>query len=136
MLGAIHIFYFSLLYRDLTGLSATVLSTLPAGAGLGSSAAYSVCLAAGFLSSCGKIPATGGGTEECDGGIQKGLIDRIKKSGIELTMKCASSEEGWNREHLALINEWGLKAEKLIHGTPSGIDNTISTYGIHILYNL
>lgn len=117
--------------RDVTGLSATILSTLPAGAGLGSSACYSVCLSAGFLASCGRIPAASENTD-CDFGIHKGVRARMTEAGVELTERCDLYGRGWNKDDLEMINQWGLEAEKMIHGTPSGIDNTISTYGISL----
>ncbi len=42
--------------RDLPGLYVSVVSHLPAGAGLGSSAAYSVCLAAGLMTTLDFVP--------------------------------------------------------------------------------
>jgi mevalonate kinase len=71
-----------------------VKTELPMGAGLGSSAAYGVCIAAGLLHYFGwlnlNIPEP-------------------------------------NQAHT--INHWAFIAEKIIHGMPSGIDNTVSTFG-------
>jgi mevalonate kinase len=64
-----------------------VRSQLPVGAGLGSSASFSVCGAAALL----------------------------KFHGLDATDDA--------------INRWAFLAEKIIHGNPSGIDNTVATFG-------
>ncbi len=33
------------------------------------------------------------------------------------------------------VNDWAFQSEKVVHGTPSGIDNTVSTFGRFILYH-
>ena len=33
-----------------------------------------------------------------------------------------------------MVNQWAFSGEKLIHGTPSGIDNAVATYGNVLLY--
>lgn len=37
-------------------------------------------------------------------------------------------------EDKSLINEWAFIGEKCIHGTPSGIDNAVATYGNAVLF--
>ncbi|NOY22247.1 MAG: hydroxymethylglutaryl-CoA reductase, degradative [Acidobacteria bacterium] len=34
----------------------------------------------------------------------------------------------------SVVNDWAFHSEKVVHGTPSGIDNTVSTFGKFILY--
>lgn len=82
--------------------SFTIRSGLPIGAGLGSSAAYSVALASALLYSHGVLPLPSG----------PGAADaRI------------------TRTHADLVNAHAFLAEKVIHGTPSGIDNTVAALG-------
>lgn len=67
----------------------TVTSQLPTGAGLGSSAAYAVCLSAALL--------------------------RLGNRG--------------NGPCLEEVSAWAFRSEQVVHGTPSGIDNSICTFG-------
>ncbi|XP_055861558.1 mevalonate kinase-like [Biomphalaria glabrata] len=76
-------------------------SDLPVGAGLGSSAAFSVSLSAALLQLAGHIDS----------------------------LKLADGITSWSNEDKIVINKWGFICEKIIHGRPSGIDNSISTYG-------
>ncbi|GJJ69895.1 mevalonate kinase [Entomortierella parvispora] len=75
------------------GYDFSVRSNLPVGAGLGSSASYSVCVATALLKINGHL--TG--------------LDTVTQRD--------------------LVNQWAFQAEKVIHGNPSGIDNTVSTFG-------
>ena len=160
----------------MSGLQVTIISTLPFGAGLGSSAAYSVCLSAAFLqamaaackpstetpytdTTCSttpppkQLPVAAGllladttdqpaapsllvsGSDwsvlDC-GSIPEEILRRLEK---EADVKLGSLRvKAWNqKELLDSANEWGFRAEKIIHGTPSGIDNSISTFGMLVL---
>ncbi|XP_065615943.1 mevalonate kinase-like [Quercus suber] len=78
-----------------------ITSELPLGAGLGSSAAFCVALSAALLSF---------------------------SDSVSLDM----SQQGWTafgESELELLNKWAFEGEKIIHGKPSGLDNTVSTYG-------
>ncbi|KAG2210214.1 hypothetical protein INT47_003199 [Mucor saturninus] len=80
------------------GFTLCVRSFLPVGAGLGSSASYSVAVATALLILFKEIPS-------------------------DFT-KSAQSEQ-----HLEKINTYAFKAEQVLHGNPSGVDNAIATYG-------
>ena len=74
-------------------------SHLPIGAGLGSSAAFSASLAAALMLWHGHAQ-------------EKSLGDLAVRE-----------------DFTAKVNSWAFRAEKLIHGNPSGIDNCVATYG-------
>ncbi|BGP25733.1 cystathionine beta-lyase [Rhodotorula toruloides] len=80
----------------------TVRSGLPISAGLGSSAAYSVAVASSLLYSHGILPAPA---------------------------SSPSADSSIPIEHANMVNSWAFLAEKVIHGTPSGVDNTVATHG-------
>ncbi|XP_076855214.1 mevalonate kinase isoform X2 [Brachyhypopomus gauderio] len=87
----------------LPSLRVCLWSELPTGAGLGSSAAYTVCLSAALLST-------------------KGTISSL------LTQQQETAR--WSDKDLDLINKWAFLGEKIIHGNPSGVDNAVSTWGV------
>ena len=102
-------------------------SQLPMGAGLGSSAAFAVAFAGAVLSASGKLtsPIKPNNTQQ---------IPEVLKAKFKLpTANCVplshSSFSDWSRDDLDLINKWSFTVEQIIHGTPSGIDNSISCHG-------
>lgn len=99
------------LYTSIQGCkpaTVAVTSDLPLGSGLGSSAAYCVSLSACLLASSGKVRS------DCN-------------------------NHGWltlDETELELVNKWAFEGEKIIHGKPSGIDNSVSTFGNMIMFRL
>ena len=87
-------------------------SELPLGAGLGSSAAFCVAMSAALLHF----------SKELNFSDQTALIQ---------DPECRIPDD----PSLYLVNRWAFAAETLLHGTPSGIDNSVSTFGQALLYN-
>lgn len=85
------------MYRTHGTLRIHVSSKLPLGAGLGSSAAFSVALAGALSQFRDNLPSS-------------------------------------QHDQLELVNSFAYSAEVLLHGTPSGVDNAISTFGGVVLY--
>jgi mevalonate kinase len=83
----------------------TLRSTLPIGAGLGSSASICVCISAALLKQIQILsgPHEDQPREEVDTQIER-------------------------------INRWAFVGELCIHGNPSGVDNTVSTRGKAVLF--
>jgi len=77
------------------GVQFIVKSAIPIGAGLGSSAAFSVAVSAACF--------------------------RLTKN--------PSDPAEFSSEELEIINGWAFKCEQMFHSTPSGIDNSVSTFG-------
>eukprot|EP01027_Heterolobosea_sp_BB2_P008293 GEZU01012297.1.p1 GENE.GEZU01012297.1~~GEZU01012297.1.p1 ORF type:complete len:412 (+),score=85.17 GEZU01012297.1:92-1327(+) len=80
-----------------------VQSKIPIGAGMGSSGSYCVCLSALLLGLAGKLTLDVWGSR--------------------------SNTMQPDAKDLDAINSLAFSAEKIIHGTPSGVDNSVSTYG-------
>ena len=75
-------------------------ASLPIGAGLGSSAAYSVAL----------VAAMHGWRMHC------AREDRAPSAPLD------ARERAW-------VNAWAFESERLLHGRPSGVDNAVSAFG-------
>lgn len=88
-----------------SGFIYTLRSTIPVGAGLGSSASISVCLSAALLKQIHVLagPHYDQPPEEVETQLER-------------------------------INRWAFVGEMCIHGNPSGVDNTVSTNGRAVLF--
>ncbi|KAH9856538.1 cystathionine beta-lyase [Lenzites betulinus] len=78
-------------------------STLPIGAGLGSSASFSVCIAMALLV----------------------LHQRIELPSGRRAIPPEIAEEA---------NRWAFVSEKVLHGNPSGVDNSVAVFGGALAY--
>lgn len=83
----------------------TLRSTIPIGQGLGSSASISVCVSTALLLQCRAL------------------------AGPHPDQQASEAEEQLER-----INRWAFVGELLIHGNPSGVDNTVATNGHAVLF--
>ncbi|EJD49638.1 cystathionine beta-l [Auricularia subglabra TFB-10046 SS5] len=93
-------------------------SALPIGAGLGSSASYSTCVATALLLLHQRItippqPYSRDAVEGTPGHVH------ISHGGRRAIPTEAAEE----------VNRWAYVAEKVLHGMPSGVDNAVAVYG-------
>ncbi|CAM9851131.1 unnamed protein product, partial [Chrysoparadoxa australica] len=93
---------------------------LPVGSGLGSSAAFCVASATALMELRAKLEGEAAGDSSTAG------MPVVAMGGVQGRVP--------NSERLSLINSWAFAAETVIHGTPSGLDNTVSTYGGALTY--
>ncbi|KAH9481650.1 Cystathionine beta-lyase [Psilocybe cubensis] len=93
-------------------------STLPVGAGLGSSASYSVCAATASLLVHRRItlprPLPPSSTEHI----------HVSHQGRRAIAPQTAEE----------VNKWAFVAEKILHGNPSGVDNSVAVFGGALAY--
>lgn len=96
--------YMHVCTKDMAGKRFSVRSLIPVSAGLGSSAALSVCLSTSML-------------------ILRGIIENPNDPETFNKKSC-----------LDLISKWSFVGEVCIHGRPSGIDNAVATRGGAVLF--
>ena len=93
-------------------------TTIPIGAGLGSSASYCVCLSTALLAASGRISLPS---------VIAATVSVSPSTALSATE--AETNVSLSAQDLELVCKWSLEAEKLVHGKPSGIDNSVCTYG-------
>jgi len=86
-------------------------ATLPVGAGLGSSAAFSVCATTALMLITGRISPPS---------------DRGPGSLLQ--------EPELSRSLADTVNVYAFLSEKIMHGNPSGVDNSVAVHGGGLLY--
>ncbi|RDB26082.1 Cystathionine beta-lyase [Hypsizygus marmoreus] len=98
----------------------TARSTLPIGAGLGSSASFSTCAATAILLLQRRIslPPPPAPSSSSTGHVHTSHQGRR-------AIPPAVAEE---------VNRWAFVAEKILHGNPSGVDNSVAVFGGALAY--
>ncbi|KAF8907338.1 cystathionine beta-lyase [Gymnopilus junonius] len=96
----------------------TARSTLPVGAGLGSSASYSVCAATASLLVHRRLELPSPPVPSSSDHVH------VSHQGRR-AIPPATAEE---------INKWAFVAEKILHGNPSGVDNSVAVFGGALAY--
>ncbi|KAK3373833.1 ribosomal protein S5 domain 2-type protein [Lasiosphaeria ovina] len=103
--GSFLYMFLSLGSQSFPGCQYTLRSTIPIGAGLGSSATIAVCMSAALL---------------------------LQLRTLSGPHPDQPSEEA--RLQIERINRWAFVYEMFIHGNPSGVDNTVSTQGKAVMF--
>lgn len=103
--------YLHLCTPDMPARTFVTQSTLPVGAGLGSSATFAVCLSSALLLLSSQLSTP-----------------RAQRVSADLEASDKASPEH------DYINGWAFIGEKCLHGNPSGIDNTVACQGGAVLF--
>ena len=103
--GSFLYMFLSLGSQSFPGCQYTLRSTIPIGAGLGSSATIAVCMSAALL---------------------------LQLRTLSGPHPDQPAEEA--RLQVERINRWAFVYEMFIHGNPSGVDNTVATQGKAVLF--
>ncbi|KAH9966258.1 cystathionine beta-lyase [Lactifluus volemus] len=106
--------------------SFAVRSTLPVGAGLGSSASFSSCVATALLLLHHRIslpPLPEPSRTPDEQAHDPGHV-HVSHEGRRALPRQLAEE----------VNHWAFVAEKILHGNPSGVDNSVAVFGGALAY--
>lgn len=106
--------------RGRVSLNFSARSTLPVGAGLGSSAAFSTCIATALLLCSNRITLPTPPTPTSTVTSQVHLSHESQRVVSQVLAE--------------IINQWSFVAEKILHGNPSGVDNSVAVFGGALAY--
>ncbi|KAJ3995081.1 Cys/Met metabolism PLP-dependent enzyme-domain-containing protein [Lentinula boryana] len=111
--------YIKLMNTHRASVHFAVRATLPVGAGLGSSASFSTCAATALLLLSQRITIPS-------------IPPPISADHPHLSHHGRHALERHNAEE---ANRWAFTAEKILHGNPSGVDNSVAVFGGALTYN-
>jgi mevalonate kinase len=97
----------------------TARSALPIGAGLGSSASYNSCVSAAMLLAYKRVTPPAPSPHSHSHGTSTSSAIHVSHQGRRAIPTTTADE----------INKWAFVAEKVMHGNPSGVDNSVSIHG-------
>ncbi|KAJ6570174.1 Cys/Met metabolism PLP-dependent enzyme-domain-containing protein [Mycena vulgaris] len=103
----------------------TARATLPVGAGLGSSASFSTCAATALLlvNRAITLPPPPQPTS-ADAGTFSAPHVHVSHQGRRFIPPGTAEQ----------VNKWAFVAEKVLHGNPSGVDNSVAVFGGALAY--
>jgi len=114
-------------YASRPSFNLSARSTLPIGAGLGSSASFSVCIATALLLLHQRISIPPLHEPSRDPGARSSTDPghiHVSHQGRRAIPPDVAEE----------VNRWAFVSEKVLHGTPSGVDNSVSVFGGALAY--
>ncbi|CAG9857769.1 unnamed protein product [Phyllotreta striolata] len=118
-----------------------VTTDLTTGAGMGSSASFSVSVAAAFLKYLKRLnppnkdspndDLVGDRPKQSQGSKESQASKESEGFSAEASQasKGSKGSSGFSAKELEFISRWAFNAERIAHGAPSGLDNTACTYG-------
>ncbi|KAJ7454764.1 cystathionine beta-lyase [Mycena latifolia] len=118
--------YLMLSHPRRSSFNFTARATLPVGAGLGSSASFSTCAASTLLlvNRAITLPSPPAPSTSAADAVNGAAHVHVSHQGRRFVPHGTAEE----------VNRWAFIAEKVLHGNPSGVDNSVAVFGGALAY--